>query len=213
MSDVMTEEMRVSISTAGNILAPFYMMDPAMDEAWPFFQDLSEMNADALAQEWPFGEVEQVKSAFGLMIAGAGEAQDKLSWEFRRLFVGPQKKAAPPWGSVYTDHEGVMFGETTIELRQWMRQHGLKKAVDEHMPEDHIGYMLMLMSFIAHEKPEILGEYLSLHLLTWSHHFFEVLKGATTYDFYRGLAQLSDVTLQGIQNELGLEVETPRFFR
>ena len=35
-------------------------------------------------------------------------------WEYRRLFVGPGHLPAPPWGSVYTDRECVIFGEATL---------------------------------------------------------------------------------------------------
>ena len=51
----------------------------------------------------------------------AGADNEELVWEYRRLFVGPGHLPAPPWGSVYTDHECVIFGEATLALRAWMR--------------------------------------------------------------------------------------------
>ena len=67
--------------------------------------------------------------------------------EYRRLFVGPAPKPAPPWGSVYTDRECVVFGESTLALRAWMRAQGIARLVDDKTPEDHIGLMLVLMAW------------------------------------------------------------------
>lgn len=84
---------------------------------------------------------------------GAFAADDDLTWEYRRLFIGPGAKPAPPWGSVYTDRECVVFGATTLELRAWMREHGVARTADEKTPEDHIGLMLALMAWLAQNSP------------------------------------------------------------
>ncbi len=59
---------------------------------------------------------------------GRFAADDDLTWEFRRLFVGPGVKPAPPWGSVYTDRDRVVFGASTLELRAWMRERGVART-------------------------------------------------------------------------------------
>lgn len=53
-----------------------------------------------------------------------------------------------------------MFGETTLALRAWMREHGVARATDDKTPEDHIGLMLALMSHLCRTQPESLGDYL-----------------------------------------------------
>ena len=138
---------------------------------------------------------------------------DDLMWEYRRLFIGPGAKPAPPWGSVYTDRECVVFGDTTLELRAWMREHGVARIVDERTPEDHIGLLLALMAWLAQYQPENLEEFLRLHLLTWAGHFLDELAEAAEHPFYEGLARLTKASLDGLQDALGLEVETPRFYR
>ena len=48
----------------------------------------------------------------------AGYVDEDLYWEYRRLFVGPQAKVAPPWGSVYLDKDQVIFGASTMEPKR-----------------------------------------------------------------------------------------------
>ena len=134
-------------------------------------------------------------------------------WEYRRLFVGPGHLPAPPWGSVYTDHECVIFGEATLALRAWMRACGIERTTDERTPEDHIGLMLALLSFLAVERPELVDDFLRDHLLTWAPHYLDTLEEAATHSFYEGLARLTRATLAGIQRERGLVVDVPRFYR
>ena len=79
--------------------------------------------------------------------------------------------------------------------------------------EDHVGLMLVLMAWIARNQPQDLGEFLRLHLLTWSSHFLDQLIEAAGQPFYEGLARLTKASLEGIQAELGLDVVYPRFYR
>ena len=165
--------------------------------------------------EWPFVDEAEARCDLDLMRSGLAEGidADGLVWEYRRLFIGPAPKPAPPWGSVYTDRECVVFGATTLELRAWMRSHGIARQADDKTPEDHMGLMLVLMAWIARNQPQDLGEFLRLHLLTWSSHFLDQLIEAAGQPFYEGLARLTKASLEGIQAELGLDVVYPRFYR
>ena len=210
-SDIMMD----GIAFVGETLAPFYLQDPRTGDASPAFQAMASLDAAAAADEWPFGEHEAVREALDLMVGGlaGGVDADDLVWEYRRLFVGPAVKPAPPWGSVYTDRECVVFGASTLELRRWMREQGIERTTDDRTPEDHIGLMLALMAWIARNRPEALVEYLRSHLLTWSSHFLEELADAAEHPFYQGLARLTETSLEGIRDEFGIEVVYPRFYR
>ncbi len=106
-----------------------------------------------------------------------------------------------------------MFGETTLALRAWMREHGVARATDDKTPEDHIGLMLALMSHLCRMQPEALDDYLCGHLLTWAPHYLEELAVAARHPFYHGLAELTRSTLLGIQDFRGLSVKLPRFYK
>lgn len=203
-----------AVAFLGETLGPLFLYDPASDQAAPVYEALAALDCEEAAVEWPFTEPAQVVAALGQMSeALASGEDDDLVWEYRRLFAGPGQKAAPPWGSVYTDRECVVFGEATLALRQWMRDCGIARPGDGSEPEDHIGLMLRLMAWLAQERPELLDAYLSEHLLTWVPHFLGVVSAEARHPFFQGLATLSAASLAGMQEALGLTVEVPRFYR
>lgn len=211
-----------AIAFVGETLAPYFLNDPRTGEAGASFAAMAALDAVQAAQEWPFVEADEAAGGLTLMVDGLAAsrtpdggfaADDELMWEYRRLFIGPAAKPAPPWGSVYTDRECVVFGASTLALRAWMREHGVARTTDEKTPEDHIGLMLALMAWIARNQPADLDDYLRLHLLPWSSHFLEQLAAAARHPFYEGLARLTQASLEGIQAALELQVEYPRFYR
>ena len=212
------------VAFLGNTLAPFFLQDPRTGDAGAEFAAVAVLDAQAAGAEWPFVGEEEAARCLAMMVeglapscaaeeSGAFAADDDLTWEYRRLFIGPGAKPAPPWGSVYTDRECVVFGATTLELRAWMREHGVARITDEKTPEDHIGLMLALMAWLAQNQPADLGEFLSLHFLTWVGHFLDELADVAEHPFYEGLARLTRASLNGVQKMLGLEVVVPRFYR
>lgn len=204
-----------AIAFVGEALAPFYLQDPVKGEAGAAFAAMAALDVDEAAAEWPFVNDEEARTDLGLMVTGLsdGTDADDLMWEYRRLFIGPAPKPAPPWGSVYTDRECVVFGASTLELRAWMRERGIARTTDDKTPEDHMGLMLALMAWIARNQPQDLDDFLRLHLLTWSTHFLDQLAEAATHPFYEGLARLTKATLEGIQTERDIDVVYPRFYR
>lgn len=204
-----------AVAFVGQTLAPFFLQDPLTGQAGAAFEAMATLDVEQAADEWPFVKATEAAHDLGLMVEGlrAGAASDELVREYRRLFVGPAPKPAPPWGSVYTDRECVVFGESTLELRAWMRRNGIARTTDERTPEDHIGLMLALLAYLAQERPTLVDEYLRLHLLTWSTHFLDQLEAAAEQPFYRGLAHLTRASLEGIRHAHGIEVIYPRFYR
>lgn len=203
-----------AVAFAGASLAPFFLNDPRTGDAADAFAAMAELDVAAAAAEWPFVDEATAADALALMREGlaAGADNENLVWEYRRLFVGPGHLPAPPWGSVYTDRECVVFGEATLALRAWMRRVGVARTTDERTPEDHIGLMLALLSYLAEERPDLVDEYLRDHLLTWALHYLEALEAAADHPFYQGLAALTRSTLLGLQAARGLEVTLPHFY-
>ena len=210
-----SDETLAAVAFVGASLAPFFLNDPRTGDAADAFAAMAELDVEAAAAEWPFVEEPDARAALAAMVRGlaAGADNEELVWEYRRLFVGPGHLPAPPWGSVYTDRECVVFGEATLALRAWMRRVGVVRATDERTPEDHIGLMLALLSYLAEERPDLTDEYLRDHLLTWAPHYLEALEVAADHPFYQGLAALTRSTLLGLQEARGLEVAVPRFYR
>lgn len=134
-------------------------------------------------------------------------------WEYRRLFVGPAQKAAPPWGSVYTDYQEVMFGASTLELRAWMRACGITQTRHDNTPDDHIGLLIALLDLLLPERLDCALELLQLHLLPWCGHFFGILERETTHPLYRALARFCNAYLNNVWYITQLSVVIPHFYR
>ncbi len=218
MSCTISDSQLAGIAFTGGTLGPFFSYDPKLDGAklLPAAQAICELDVPSAAEAWPFVDAPLAADCLSRMQEGLADGLDApaLVDEYRRLFVGPAAKVAPPWGSVYTDKDMVVFGASTLALKAWLRCHGVSVAKGESdEPEDHIGTMLSLMGWLAQNKPDALCEYLQSHLLTWAGHFLGIVEAESAHPFYRGLAALTGRTLDGIQGELGLEVETPRFYR
>lgn len=223
------EETLAGIAFAGRTLGPFFRYDPLLDreKVEALYVALARSDAAALCEEWPFVAPNEALEPIADMVRGAKRLEDELAVdneslaatssladEYRRLFVGPAKKAAPPWGSVYTDRDQVVFGLSTLDLREWLRENGIEvRRGESEEPEDHIGTMLELMAWLADNRPELLGDYLQHHLLTWAPHFLALMEDAATDAFFAGLAALTRSTLLGIQDVLSLDVIEPRFYR
>ena len=137
----LSEDVREAIAFVGETLGPFYLQDPVKGDAGPAFAAMAAIDVAQAAVEWPFVDEAEARCDLDLMRSGLAEGidADGLVWEYRRLFIGPAPKPAPPWGSVYTDRECVVFGATTLELRAWMRSHGIARQTDDKTPEDHAG--------------------------------------------------------------------------
>jgi len=203
-----------SIAFIGSTLGPLFLVDPEQGACSELFSAFANLDAKEAGEEWPFVDAEEATRLIAQMQQGLQGDPDDLLWEFRRLFaIGPTLKPAPPWGSYYTDHEGAICSEATLELRKWLRINGIGKAGEKEKVEDHIGQMLVLMSWIAENRPDLIQEYLSKHLLTWSQHFLKILQVSTKHPFYEGLASLTNASLCGIRDELNLQIVYPQFYR
>lgn len=211
----LSDETRGKLVFAGSVLAPFFLQDPQKGNAQELFVSMANLDVDEAAASWPFVEEAEAQQALKLMVDGLadGPATNELTHEYRRLLIGPNKKPAPPWGSVYTDQECVVFGLTTLDLRAWMRAHGIARTTDERTPEDHIGLLLAMLEWLAQEKPELVEEFLQKHVLTWSSHFLTQFEEAAEHPFYEGLARITRLTLEGVQEELDIDVTYPRYYR
>ncbi|MBR0404931.1 MAG: Tat proofreading chaperone DmsD [Eggerthellaceae bacterium] len=201
-------------SAAIDMLGALFGNDPKRDDAAAaVLGSLADMDVEALAADWPFVDADTCAPLLRRLQEGALGDSDELAKDYRRLFVGPNALKAPPYGSVYTDPDQVLFGASTLELRSWLDEVGIGVDNDEVAPEDHIATMLSLAAWIMRVKPAVLTEYLEKHLLTWAPHYLDELEAAAGDGFYGCLAALAMLTLEGARDQLGLRIEVPRFYR
>lgn len=166
------------------LLGSLFYADPAEERI------LAWLARAETADEWGFGQPDAASELSCL----AGEAEKALADEeaclrihrdYNRFFVGPFKLPASPWGSVYTDPEGVLFGNNTLGVRQWMRDNLVKVNLKDKEPEDHFGLMLLMVSWAAQNDvpDEKIAGLFEEHLLPWSGRYLELLEDAASRSF------------------------------
>jgi TorA maturation chaperone TorD len=74
---------------------------------------------------------------------------EKLYFDYMRLFVGPDGPHAPPWESVYTSEEALIFEKSTLQVREQYAQLGLEYVLKDSEPDDHIAPELQFMAHVS----------------------------------------------------------------
>lgn len=191
------------IGTAAQVLGSLFYADPASSQCDKLLSWIREPNTPAA---WEFGQP-QAQAALETMAKSLGDnASDVLHDEYNRLFIGPYSLPAPPWGSVYTDPESVIFGNQTLAVRQWMRDNLIKINLSEKEPEDQFGLMLLMLAWsVANDvSDEAIDAFFEEHLLPWAPRFLDLFEEGAELGFYAGLAQLARATLLDWKDRFGL---------
>jgi putative dimethyl sulfoxide reductase chaperone len=151
------------------------------------------------------------QSAAILQDLWVSSTEEELLVEYARLFLGPNRLLAPPYGSCYLDEERLLMGKSTLEVLRIYRENGL--VIDEHFKEapDHITvelefqYFLILQQVKALEEGEIeeAVRLLNVHagfrdvfLKKWIPPFTENIIENTTSEFYRQLAKCLNLFIE-----------------
>jgi len=141
-----------------------------------------------------------------------------LALEHTRLFVGPGKAVAPPYGSVYHDG-GVLMGESTMDVLRRYSEAGLTFTPDRGELPDHVVAELSFLAVLAEEEGvawsagdeaaarawlDRRGAFLWDHLAAWAPELSQRMLAATDEPFYRALAvslrELVAVDLEYVTN-------------
>ena len=196
------------ISLYGRLLGASFYYEPSDSRIAGVLDFFSQ---PTWTEEWEIPLEEKACEKITALI-NQGLTQD-LTEQYQNLFIGPNELVAPPWGSVYLDPECVIFGNSLLALRDFLKRHQIAFQAQQDEPEDHIGLMLMLAAYLGETRPHLLVEFLSQHLLTWVPHFLNKLANVENHPFYQGLAQLTLITLDDWKQKLNLSVPDVRFYR
>ena len=130
-------------------------------------------------------------------------------WEdYNRLFIGPGALLAPPWESVYRSKR-LVFGEETLQVRDFYQRFGLEVKNLNKEPDDHIGLEMEFIAYLCQEAIQKIQDnedavpyiqatrqFLQEHLAQWVPEFCgDIEEGART-GFFRGLAKFTDGWLE-----------------
>lgn len=196
-----------AIAVSGRVLGGLFYYDPHSENILPL---VSAFRDGSWAQEWP----EAIPFNAPLIEKFRTASDEPLSDAFQRLFVGPYALPAPPWGSVWLDRENVLFGDSTLALRQWMRENGIAFDAQQNEPEDNFGTLLMLAAWLKeNQREEAWQQLLGWHLLPWSGRFLEEFVARAGHPFYAALGELAQQTLAVWQTELLVPVADKKLYR
>ena len=144
---------------------------------------------------------------------------ERLKIDYSKLFVGPFKLLAPPYGSVYLDGKRILLGDSTMDARNRYREAGLDIAAHFREAPDHIAVELEFMYYLVFKEVEAIElsdfrsamEYLARqrgfledHLGVWVPEFAANVERNATTDFYRNLVR---ATRAFVQEDLNSGVE------
>lgn len=160
--------------------------------------------------QWPYA----VQHVDTLSAGFTSPAEESLAEAWQRLFIGPDALPSPPWGSVWLDRENVLFGDSTLALRQWMRENQIAFDVQQNEPEDHFGTLLMLAAWLVENgREEACNQLLAWHLLPWAPRFLAEFIEKANHPFFTALGQLAQQTLAQWQSSLLIPVADKKLYR
>ncbi|EGE4660345.1 Tat proofreading chaperone DmsD [Salmonella bongori serovar 48:i:- str. 94-0708] len=198
---------RDDFSVTARVLGALFYYSPESNEAAPLVQALL---TDNWQTQWPL-DAEALAPVAAMLKA---DSEESLPEAWLRLFIGPYALPSPPWGSVWLDRESVLFGDSTLALRQWMRENGIQFEVQQNEPEDHFGSLLLLAAWLAEQgRYHECEQLLAWHLFPWSSRFLDVFIDHAGHPFYQALGQLARLTLAQWQTQLIIPVAVKPLFR
>ena len=149
--------------------------------------------------------LENCKTAIGgklsAVLSNAPKAADlqRYQVDFSRLFVGPFKLLAPPYGSIYLE-DGNFMGNSTLAAKELFAQEGLdvvaKDAPDHIALELEFMYFMALKEAEAREKSDLelansirqkQAAFLTMHLGQWVSQFADKIEENAQTEFYKAL--------------------------
>lgn len=157
---------------------------------------------------WPLAGRNQATDT-GLAVLARSVEQpvpaEELEVDYRQLFVGPGRIAAPPWESVHLDDEGLMFQEPTMKVRHAYGEFGLQAPALNKEPDDHMGLELAFVGELAvtalnaAESGDVVGQTTLLdgmtnfcheHLAAWGPMLSSLIIDSARTDLYRAVGHL-----------------------
>ncbi|PKH05559.1 DMSO reductase [Moritella sp. Urea-trap-13] len=148
------------------------------------------------------GNEDLTENGFGDIVnAIESENSDVINDDFFLLFEGGEIMVAPPWGSVYLDREQVIFGDSTLRYRRFLKQHDIELNTGMREPEDQFGLMLFAVSQIIeqHQDQALVEQLFSQHLLPWCLHYLALVAKHAKTSSYRSLANLAKAFCMDVQ--------------
>jgi TorA maturation chaperone TorD len=188
--------------TAFQILSDcFFLPDPGLSEK---LEDLEFNMTNVCQTAVPL--VQNMRKEFE-----TGGEIELLKVDFSKLFVGPYKLSAAPYGSLYLEGGRKIMGDSTLDVRNRYREADLDTATNFKDAPDHITAELEFMYYLIFKEIEAFVNsdmettinfiqkqkfFLKDHLMAWVPEFAgNIVEHAETL-FYQNLAKTTKAFLK-----------------
>ena len=129
-----------------------------------------------------------------------------LQSDYNRLFVGPIRPLAPPYGSIYRESPGRVMRNSSYEVLDLCGKAGF--SADDVLIPDHIAFLLEFAEYLlrrgnsclesgdardAARFADIFMELVTAHLARWARDFSQRVSERSDTAFYRDLALFTDL--------------------
>jgi TorA maturation chaperone TorD len=134
---------------------------------------------------------------------------EALLIDYSKLFLGPYKLLAPPYGSVYLENTRRIMGNSTLDVRSKYAEEGLNITIKE--APDHITIELEFMYYLISREVEAAfdsdstnvvrylekqKDFLDVHLGEWINEFTSNIEINAETSFYRVLARQTKLFIE-----------------
>ena len=116
-----------------------------------FIEDIEEKH---LFFEWPIAENQEAITE-GLRILRLFFASSSsfdlpsLQQDYLNLFIGLEKVLAPPYASVYSSEDRLLFEQPVVNVKRFYKKMDVHIGPPFSEPDDHVGFELYCLSFLC----------------------------------------------------------------
>ncbi len=107
----------------------------------------------------------------------------------------------------------MLFGDSTLALRQWMRENGIALEADGNEPEDHFGTVLLGGMVVRNGAGCVVCPAAGTAPAAVVGRFLSVFVDHAAHPFYQALGQLAQATLAQWQENLPIAVAQKPLYR
>ncbi len=207
MSNTLNKETLLQYQAIANILHHVISVDPDI-------ATLEQFKQDELAAQWPRLVGSETEEQGIALLAqylenwqGSEEESLHLRKDFTRLFCGPGKPLAGPWGSIYLCEGNLLNDVSTKALQQFYHQHDIKVDLSINEPVDHLGMMFAVLAYLLgllaensdvddESQQKIVGELLQLHMLPFAYRVLHLVQENALTAYFEGMGILGAILLE-----------------
>lgn len=137
--------------------------------------------------------------------AGDQAFVDALRSDYSKQFLAPGDSSVRLWESAYVGKEGMVFQESTLDVRAFYHDAGFKLQVEKRFPDDHIAAMMDYMGRMAQRSYDAFADgdddsvrttlatqelFAERHLLTWVDDFAAKVRENDEHGVYAAFATM-----------------------